>query len=419
MIPGLFRTLIVMVCILPGICFQGFCQTCDTSLLELRQVRASDTDPNISFELYKHYVYYNPDCTPQNKLMIYMVGTWGNPVVNQVFQSLAANHGFHVISLKYPNNIYASQVCATDTNPDCYKNYRHEALYGEDVHDSLSIDSTNSIYNRASKLLSYLSLAYPTENWGQYLNGTDIIWTNVLPAGHSQGSGHAAFMGHEFNVHRVLMFAGPNEHSTYFNAPAGWLSEAKASPDSNFYVFNNSNDEIASFTNQLLGMTDMGLPAFGDTINIDNNICPFGNRRMLYTSRLFTGGISVNHGSVVADSLTPYDSNGIPEFKPVWEYMLGVCASVTSIDEYISSSSVEVFPNPFFESITLRYGNPAREPMVLKIYDKLGREVLKFINITNSQITIDTEHLQPGMYFYSLRNSEYHEMAVGKFVKGK
>jgi len=415
----LTRKWILVLWISIGICFQGYSQSCDITLLEVRQVRASDTDPNIPWELYQHYVYYNPACIPKNILLIYMVGTYGSPVVNQLFPGLAANYGFHVISLKYPNNIYASQVCADDSNIDCYKNYRHEALYGEDVSPGITIDTTNSILNRTLKLLLYLDQTYPSENWGQYLSGTSLIWSKVIASGHSQGSGHAAFMGHQFELSRVLMFAGPNEYSTFFNAQAEWLSQLKATSDSNYYSFGNTNDEIADFSSQLMAWSSLGMSPFGDSIDVDINYCPYNNHRILYTSQLFTGGISVNHGSVISDDQTPLDANGLPVFTPVWKYLLGVCGSTTSIMYYPSASSIELFPNPVTHVMAIKFKNTNHNPMRLIIYDNIGRETIRIDNITNNQINIDMSALYKGVYFYSLTNMNHQERTSGSFIKVK
>ena len=70
----------------------------------------------------------------------------------------------------------------------------------------------------------YLQENFPDENWEQYLEDEAIYWPQVVPAGHSQGSGHTAFMGQQFEVNRVLMFAGRNEYSVALDAPAAWLS---------------------------------------------------------------------------------------------------------------------------------------------------------------------------------------------------
>ena len=60
-------------------------QTCTTSNLQINEIRASQTDPNISLELNTHLVFRNPDCAPQNKLVIYMVGTFDNPKITSCF----------------------------------------------------------------------------------------------------------------------------------------------------------------------------------------------------------------------------------------------------------------------------------------------------------------------------------------------
>jgi len=198
-----------------------FGQSCDTNSLATHKVSASIIDPNITpFELNQHYAFFNSSCTPKNKLIFYLVGTHGNPKLNLLFTKMAANNGFHVISIKYINNKSATTACATDNDTTCYENFHKEAIFGTDLCPTITIDTTNSIYTRSVKFLEHLSTNYPTENWNQFLTGNDIDWTKVITAGHSQGAGHSAYLAHIFPVDRGLMFAGPNEYMNNYNRSA-------------------------------------------------------------------------------------------------------------------------------------------------------------------------------------------------------
>ena len=389
----------------------GISQSCDTSLLDIREVRASDTDPAISWEFNKHFVYFNPNCTPKNKLLIYMVGTFGNPTLDQLFPSLAANNGFHVISLKYPNGTLAATVCSNAPDTNCYKYFRHETLYGEDVSSGITVDTTNSILNRATKLVEYLNTTYPTENWNQFLSGNTIDWPKVITAGHSQGSGHAAYMGNQFPLDRVLMFAGPNEHSILYNNQAEWLNDLKATADSSYYAFGNVNDEISNISNQMASWTDLGLIAYGDSFNVDMTNCPYNNSHTLYTSQLFTGAASVNHGSVVADTHTPIGTNGLPEFTPVWEYMLGLCPVPTALIETENDLTSKIYPNPVRDQLMLKVNTPVK----YALYNSLGVVLKRENNMQENQLVINTSNLTSGIYFIQLTAKE--KTVIKKFIK--
>jgi hypothetical protein len=372
-------------------------QNCDTLQLQFHQVWPSQTDGNIQNTLARHYAYYNPDCVPQNKLLLWIPGTFGNPLNYERFTSFAANHGFHVISLTYDNNVFASQFCANSTDPDCFENFRIEHLYGTDVDPNIDIDTSSCLLNRAYKLVQYLDAQEPTENWGQYLTNGSLDWSKIIPAGHSQGSGHAAYMGNQFSVERVLMFAGTNEYHLNFNDIADWVSDPKATPDSCYYGFGNTNDEIAQFSNQIWGWNTLGMGVFGDSISVDDNGCPYEHHRNLYTSRFFTGtGLSVNHSSVVEDSNTPVDVNGLPEFGDVWRYMLGVCVDPNGVGENLSEIGLSVYPNPSEGKFTVEFEQLPNDTKIA-VYDILGKEL--YSTTANSMLhTIDLGTCSPGVY---------------------
>src|SRR5690606_3166381 len=95
---------------------------------------------------------------------------------------------------------------------------------GTQVSPAVNVDSINSIYTRTIKLLQYLAQQYPNERWHEYLlNADEMDWSKVAVSGHSQGAGHAAYFAKHFSVERSVMFAGPNDYSTYFNNAAPWL----------------------------------------------------------------------------------------------------------------------------------------------------------------------------------------------------
>ena len=98
-------------------------------------------------------------------------------------------------------------------------------VFGTPVSDVVDVDGLNSIYTRILKTLEYLTDNYPDHNWGQYLQRSGgIEWSKIIIGGHSQGSGHAAYIAQKFLVDRVLMFSGPNDYSNYYSDTAPWVS---------------------------------------------------------------------------------------------------------------------------------------------------------------------------------------------------
>src|SRR5207249_4894448 len=87
--------------------------------------------------------------------------------------------------------------------------------------------------------------------WKQYIDNNQIQWENIIVAGHSQGAGHAAYLGKRFPVAKVLIFAGPQDYLNNFNAPAGWLSDKSKTAASRYFAFLHVKDPFG-FKKQLI-----------------------------------------------------------------------------------------------------------------------------------------------------------------------
>ncbi len=333
----------------------AFTQSCSPDSLVQRQVKARITDAAIAFEFQNHHVYYNPDCTPNDKLLLHLVGTFDNPASTTYFPSLAAHHGYKAISLKYPNLISGTSACTNSTDPDCHWKYHQEVLFGTDTSGTVTVDSTNSIVNRITKLLIYLHANYPSENWDAYLTASNTVkWESVVVSGHSQGGGHMAFLAKYRKVDRVIAFASPNEYSTHFSAPATWVSLPSATADSNYYAFGNRFDEVVDFSKQYAVWKGLNMHTPIDSFNVEGQRCPYNNARILFTDDTSSTGIARNHNSVVIDNWTPVTpGSGSLIFPWVWEYLLGLCDKYNSVHAIHAESEIVAYPNPSNGAVTL------------------------------------------------------------------
>ncbi|MCB0410012.1 MAG: T9SS type A sorting domain-containing protein, partial [Flavobacteriales bacterium] len=374
---------------------------CDSTQLLIHKVSASTLDASITpFEFSRHHSFFNPDCSPKNTLVFFLVGTYGSPSNDLLIPKLAANYGYHVISINYPNNKSASFACGNDIDTNCYTYFHEEAIFGTDLLDTIQIDTANSIYTRSIKFLNYLASTFPTENWSQFLSGNDIDWTKVITAGHSQGSGHAAYLAHKFPVQRALLFAGPNEYMNNYNKVASWFSEASITADSNFYGFGNIGDEF-NMGNQYEAWSTIGMLNYGDTIDVSNFNCPYNNTRMLYTKELATGPISPFHNSVAVDNYVPKDINNVPLFENVWKYMLGICDLTTSIETKKSIAIVKLYPNPSNGHFTIEFPK-VENNISIKIMNLSGELVLEnYFDLIKKDI-LNIQNLTPGIYLVDI-----------------
>jgi len=345
---------------------ETFSQTCNPQQMQLYQVRAKGTDLNIDWELNRDHAFYNLSCSfSKNTLVVHLVGSFDNPSSTLKFPSLAANNGFHVASLKYPNGTTAQTACGNSSDPDCYLKFRREILEGLDLSTETDVPVAESVYNRLEKLLTFLANEYPADGWGQYLNGTEIAWSDVIVSGHSQGGGHAAVIAMTKPVKRVLMFASSNDYSELFSAAAPWTDAPHITEDSAYFGFNNINDGVVDFSDQFEVWDNLGMTPFGDSIKVDNTTVPYNFSHQLYTD-YDTTGIGGNHSVMILDSKTPVNAQGEPIFAPVWEYIgaarwANFCSSIivkrSGVYRFSKSCYFRSGANQVFQSVGERQGH--------------------------------------------------------------
>lgn len=286
-------------------------------------VAPQTTDPNITTDLNNHYVSVNRTVAQKNQLFVFFSGTGGVPINTLQINNTAADLGFHAVNLAYPNDEAVNSLCGGfNTNLDCYGNVRLEIKDGVDRSNLVSVNRANSIENRLIKLLIHLRNAAPNQDWGQFLlNDNAINWSRIVVSGHSQGGGHAGIIGRYHSVVRVVMFAAMDFNAAT-NSVANWIALPNTTPNATasdkFFGFSHQRDEMVNYT--LLSnrvWTAYGMNSFGAIVNVDAANPPFNNTHSL-TSNLNCTNF---HGCVVVDAGLAYQ-NGVPVYKPVWEYLL-------------------------------------------------------------------------------------------------
>lgn len=92
-----------------------------------------------------------------------------------------------------------------------------------------------------------------------------------------------------------------------------------ASSADKFWGFSHTRDEAINFTLLTTRIWPAyGMPQFGAVVNVDGVSPPYSNTHSL-TSNLDT--CPSFHGCVAVDSGLVYE-NGVPVYKPVWQYLL-------------------------------------------------------------------------------------------------
>ena len=273
----------------------------------------SGQDPAAPNKQYRHWAFYNPLVPERHRLVIFLPGTGGHGrgANGGQFNDLVPAEGFHLISLAYPSNISINHVGGglKGSDPDAFLKARENILYGKAPFGKLAVTEPNSICNRLQKLLRFLAKNYPQEHWDQYLESNHALaWSKLILSGQSQGGGHAALLGMQHRVARVLCFGAPKDHVE--EKPAQWYAATSATPLDHFFCFNHSLDDHngATYAQQLENYRALKLAPRYPVVNVDEASAPYQHSRLLTTQR----PAGSPHTAVISDAA----------YRVVWKYML-------------------------------------------------------------------------------------------------
>ena len=329
--------------------------------------------------------------TNLNKLFLFIGGTGSNTKQYATISNFAGNLGYDVINLSYPNTVAVASL-ANSSDSLAFNKYRQEVCYGTTLSVDVSVDTLNSIYYRTLELINYLNTIYPTQNWSQYLiNPTTLDWTKIAVGGHSQGGGHACYLGKYNNVERVLMFSSPNDYSNYFSNSANWLRTAGITPISKHFAYLSLLDEIIDFNKQLVNLQGLGLYPAYDTTYVDNSNSPYSNSHCLYTTQA-PWPVFFYHNTTTKFSTIN---------NSVWTYILS--STITGFEGDYEKNISRIYPNPANGVINIFF----KESLIGKTYRILninGQTILKNKITTSNPFSIDLSALTNGLYFISVGN---------------
>lgn len=272
--------------------------------IKVLSVEPSETDPAIATVHGPSIAMYDSDGTSRHRLFLFIVGTGGKATDSRSVDRAFASWGYHAISLDYEDNVIAVS-CAHSPDPTSFGRYREAIVTGAPMSKTVKVSPANSILNRFRKLLVYLVSNDPKGDWDQFVTNGEPVWSRVVVAGHSQGSGHAAYIGKMFKVDRVLMFSGPQDYMEDLHRPAPWQARKSATPPSRFYAFLHRKDPF-NVDHQIANcMMLMGLSK-RDTAMVNPGVLIHSSSHILINN---------------IETRDPHGSTILPEFKNVWKYM--------------------------------------------------------------------------------------------------
>jgi pimeloyl-ACP methyl ester carboxylesterase len=374
------------------------------------------TDSAIDNWLEDNYAYINKNMPQMGKLVLFLPGSGLNPSAYLLILKEAANKGYNVIGLKYPNTFSLAELCSKSSDSACYEKVRLEVLGGKDRTQLVNVSRANSIENRLSKLLIYLKANYPDGLWNLYLkpDGTPE-WSLIVAMGHSLGGGMAAIIAQKYYTLRVAMLASPTDYSDYFNRPAFYFDKPHVTPSSHYFGFGHNKDGIQRYAEiwKLLGMDQ-----FGPLVNVDTTQAPYLMSHMLTTG--VTPPQPDYHGSVAMDAVTPKNSDGSPLFAPVWEYVAFPFQIIDRAEKTSGSpegySLGQNYPNPFNPQTTITFRLPVEVHVRLSVVNVLGNEIAVLLDEEKpaGEHTVKfnaMEHnLTAGIYFFKMNAGNFYSI---------
>lgn len=326
-----------------------------------------------------------------NRLFVFIGGTGSSSKTYKNVCEYAAGLGFDVVSLAYLNDVAAASLSSSKDSL-AFDKYRREVCYGTPLSDEVDVDSLNSIYSRLYYLLKYLDLNHSGQGWGQYLSGNEINWAKIAVAGHSQGAGHAAFFGKTQLLERVLMFAGPNDYSTFFDRSGNWIRTPGLTPVNKLYAYQSLLDELVDFDKQLSCMKGLGIHPLYDTVHVDASSPPYQNSHCLYTTQI--------RGLVLLYHNTPVKAGDLNE--AVWKYMLTSTHTLNSKWK-ASKPGVNAYPNPFDGKLVIQVSSEYFGT-AYSIVNLFGTEIIRGV-FKDEIATVNTSDLPKGFYMLNFKST--------------
>src|SRR5262249_46662628 len=155
-----------------------------------------------------------PAGTASGTLVLLLNGSGGSPGQMAIdpgrnLFTAAAEAGNHVLALAYRSDLAVAEMCGT--RPECYAATRSTQLSGvfQPGADSSLADTREDegVIVRLDAALRALDAARPGSGWASFLANPGatavperIAWQRIIVSGHSQGGGHAAYLGKLFPV---------------------------------------------------------------------------------------------------------------------------------------------------------------------------------------------------------------------------
>jgi len=160
-------------------------------------------------------------------LVLLLPGTGGEPSHYSALCLQAVRMGFHVLSLRYPNDISINELAGDD--PAAHLDLRLDHWDGGDRTGKVRLARGESILERFRGALLHLARTRPAEGWEAYLEVNEPAWGKIRAVGHSLGGGYAALASRLHALERAVVL-GWSDRVPGTGQPAEWIGDARDWP---------------------------------------------------------------------------------------------------------------------------------------------------------------------------------------------
>lgn len=237
-----------------------------------------------------HQAFWNVEKPQGSHLLVSFGGTNSIPSDFSAFNSLAADLGYDVLAIDYDNSIITT-TCKESADPKCFDHFRQEIVTGKSVSSLIEVNTINSLEKRIEHLLKHLQTK-DVKRWGAYLKNGKVQWQKIVAVGHSQGSGHAAYLGKIHVLQGVILLAGPQDRFAN-GQKVGWLKLPSQTRPDRYFAFLHRED------------------FFGSDYQVSNMMILRNSQKASPNIVITTEKVRDPHMSVI-----------LPQFKEAWKSLL-------------------------------------------------------------------------------------------------
>jgi len=244
----------------------------------------------------EHFVMI-PNDNHVTKVMVYLPGTTDRPELSScLLQSVSETLNFPTIGLSYAylssgdkfrNGKCASLepleeqvLCLKEQHKDAIDGGNYGATHFTDAGSAfwVEVEPENSITARLGKLLQYLDTQNPGKGWDDLYTGDTAptpMWEKVYVMGHSQGAGHAAYLGATKKILGAVMISGPQDECIDCPVDTEFWIDGEYKTKTQYTAFASGDEPLYPvMTNNWLRMKEAGATNWGEPTDVDFALTP-------------------------------------------------------------------------------------------------------------------------------------------------